>query len=200
MLHIQSTISQRRPVLRGRRTIWLVVLIVFVAPAFGPSSASAKEICRRFPMQLTKVADLKLIRKGKFDNRAAGAFMKFRGRGQILSLFIYDNGQASITDADVRSHTNDSVRQIRMAANRRGDKIVSEGRTKLWSAAGYAFVASNLRATYKAADAQAYEFVGLSHDTKCMLKVRYTDALDPNREAALRRYKKLVLEVHNAMR
>ncbi len=52
------------------------------------------------------------------------------------------------------------------------------------------------RASYKKYKLSAYEYVGLSHNTACMLKVRYTDALKATPAASLKRYKSYAREAH----
>ena len=58
------------------------------------------------------------------------------------------------------------------------------------------FHAETVTATYKEYNVTAFEYIGMSHDTECMLKVRFTNAADTDDRSSFDRYRSYVEKIH----
>ncbi|MFT5510408.1 MAG: hypothetical protein ACI89J_003502 [Hyphomicrobiaceae bacterium] len=171
------------------------VMILFAGPV-GQALAEAKDICRSFAVQPKTFAKLKFVKSKRYDKKEFGVFIKFGARNQVLSIFKYDNGQTHITDAFLQKMLKSSQKSIEKSVTKRGDKIVSRSKPLVWKMGDVLFHGASYRVTYKKHKLSANEYVGLSHNTACMLKVRYTDALKTKRGTSLKRYKSYTREAH----
>ena len=184
------------------RSIWCCCLLLFaLTPIFwagqsGPAQAESKDICRSFAVQPKTFAKLKFIKSKQYENKRSGVFIKFSANNQILSIFKYDDGQDQITDAFVQEKLKSSLKVIENRVAKRGDDIVSRGNPLVWKMGDVLFHGSFYRVTYKKYKLTAFEYVGLSHNSACMLKVRYTDALKAEPDVSLKRYKSYTREAH----
>jgi hypothetical protein len=176
------------------RVLTLATLLL-VSPS-GPALAEAKDICRGFAVQPKTFANLKFVNFKQYENKAYGVFIKFKIPNRILSVFKYDDGQTHISDAYLQERLKASKKSLEKAVVKRGDKIVNQAKPLVWKMGNVLFHGVSYRVTYKKHKIMAYEYVGLSHDTACMLKVRYTDGLETSLEGSLKRYKSYARNAH----
>ena len=171
--------------------------ILTISPT-TPTLAESKDICRGFAIQPERLAKLKFIKTKLYETKEYGVLIKFGARNQILSVFKYDDGQTHITDAFLQERLKSSKKAIEKATAKRKDKIVSPAKPLVWKMGNAVFHGVVYRVTRNKHKLMSYEYVGLSHNTACMLKVRYTDALDNSPETSLKRYKSYTLEAHGS--
>ena len=89
-----------------------------------------------------------------------------------------------------------SLKSLEKSIAKRGDVIVSRGEPFVWKIGDVLYFGSSYRVTYKKHNLTATEYVGLSHNTVCMLKLRYTDALKDDQSVSLLRYKSFTKKAH----
>ena len=184
------------------RSCWCCCLLLFTlttilwAGPSGPTQAASKDICRGFAVQPKTFAKLKFVDWKQFENKQLGVVIKFGASNQILSIYKYDDGQTRITDAFLQEELKSSKTDIENSVAKRGDKIVSRGKPLVWKMGDVLFHGAFYRVTYKQYKLTAVEYIGISHNSSCMLKVRYTDALKAEPDASLKRYKSYTREAH----
>ena len=180
-----------------RRSLFLLIMAILLsASSFGPSFAESKDICRNFAVQPKTFAELNFLNTKQYENKNYGVFIRFGIRNQILSIFKYDAGQTNITDEFLQTKLKSSGNSIEKATTKRGDDIIKRGAPFVWKIGEVLFYGVSYQVTRKKHDLTSIEYVGLSHNTACMLKVRYTDALKTKPDVSLRRYKSYAREAH----
>ncbi len=168
------------------------VLLCFASPAL----AKSKDICRTFAVTPKTFATLKLNKTKQYENRRFGVYAKYTARNQILSIFKYDDSQSTITDSFLQERLTSSSKAIRNSVRKRKDKILAGAKPFVWKMGDALFYGVSYKVNYIKFNVNAYEYVGLSHNTACMLKVRYTDALKATPGASLKRYKSYTRDAH----
>lgn len=152
--------------------------------------------CRSFPNSPDSFESMKLLLHKKLEKRGDGVVIKFGGAGQILSIFKFDGDRDEVSDSVLQEELKGAAEAIKFATQRRGDKIMHAAALPSWTIGAVSFHAETVTATYKEYNVTAYEYIGLSHDSECMLKVRFTNAADTDDGASLDRYRNYVEKVH----
>ncbi len=155
--------------------------------------------CRSFAGAPKKFGNMDLLLHKKLSKREGGVVIKFGGQGQILSVFKFENGDKVISDALLQDELKGLSGAIRYATEQRGDEVVASRVLPEWTIGRRQFFAETMTATYKNYDVTAFEYVGLSHDTKCFFKVRFTNASDADDASSLNRYKSYVEQAHDLL-
>lgn len=179
-----------------RSLLLLTLANLLSAITIGPSFAESKDICRNFSVQPKTFAGLKFVNTKQYENRDYGVFIKFGVRNQILSIFKYDSGQTNISDKFLQQRLESSRLSIEKATAKRDDDIIERGAPFVWKIGEVLFYGVSYHVTRKKHNLTSFEYVGLSHNTACMLKVRYTDALKTGSAMSLKRYKSYTKEAH----
>ena len=185
----------RRFIGRRFRRVFTAATILIAVP-FSMALAEAKNLCRSFAVQPETFFGLEFVNTKQFDDAKLGVFVKFGARNQILSIFKYDDGRTRITDDFLQEKLAASQKSIEKSVAKRGDRIVSPAKTFVWKMGDAVFHGVVLQATRDEHDLNSFEFVGLSHNTACLLKVRFTDALNDGDGLSFKRYKSYVREAH----
>ena len=179
------------------RLLFLFTLTNFLSTSSsGHALAETKEICRSFAVQPETFAELKFVEFKQYEDKDSGVFIKFSAHKQRLSIFKYDDGQTNITDEFMQKKLESSKKAIEKSVAKRGDEILRRNTPFVWKFGDALFYGVSYQVTYKKHDLTAFEYVGLSHNTVCMLKVRYTDALNFKPDVPLKRYKSYAREAH----
>lgn len=156
----------------------------------------AESKCRSFANSPNTFENMKLLLHKKLPKRGDGVVIKFGGAGQILSVFKFDGDRTEVSDSVLQEELKGAAQAIKYATQRRGDKVMHAAVVPGWTIGAVTFHAETVTATYKEYDVTAFEYVGLSHNTECLLKVRFTNAVDADGTASLGRYKAYVEKIH----
>jgi hypothetical protein len=162
--------------------------------------ATAKDICRSFPAQPDSFQGLAFGDSVRFQDTGAGVYIGFTGNRQILSVFKFDKDFATISDEVVVRSLSDALAELKEAVLERGDEVLDGPISASWPIGGVTFRWARLAVTFKQYDFHAYEYVGISHDTSCMQKVRFTDALENDPAESERLYESHVVKAHETFR
>lgn len=173
----------------ARYVLAALILMTLGGAAYGK--------CRSFPTSPDSFESMKRLLHKKLEKRGDGVVIKFGGAGQILSIFKFDGDRKSVSDTNLQEELRGGAEAIKFATQRRGDKVVHTAVLPSWTVGSVSFHAETVTATYKQYNVTAYEYIGLSHNSECLLKIRFTNAADTDDGASLDRYKAYVEKVHS---
>ncbi|MGI9412576.1 MAG: hypothetical protein ACR2PM_02845 [Hyphomicrobiales bacterium] len=157
-------------------------------------SKPAEAACLAFTSAPKTFQGMKLVLNRRFDKRSDGIVLKYGGQGQVLSVFKYPRNRKGITGETLSAELDGAAVAVEAAAKQRGDEILSKDTLEDWWVEDVVFQGRTLTATYRQYNAQAFEYVGLSHKRGCLFEVRYTNVKDGNGRLSLKRFKWYVRE------
>ena len=169
---------------------------VILSTASSPAQAEAKEVCRQYAVQPKIFNKLKLLGYKQLKNKSAGVHIKYGFNRHFVSIFKYDSGQLKISDEFLQARLKSSKNALEKAVVKRKDKILRPAKSLVWKMGDTIFYGVVYQVTYKKHKLKAYEYVGLSHNSVCMLKLRLTDALKTKASTSLIRFKSYVKKAH----
>ena len=171
---------------------WLA-LLVLVSLSLS-LRAQPKDECLHFAAVPEALFSLQLSEAKAYPNKKYGVYAKYNGKRQVFTVFKYDAGLTRIGDTDLSHQFRSSDEAIERGASRRGDKMLRTGQPFVWRIGGAQFRGVVHEVSYQKHNLTAFEYVGLSHNSACFLKFRYTDAESADRADSLKRFKSYVRE------
>lgn len=153
--------------------------------------AQAKEICRQFVVAPKTFGKLKLVKYKQFENKKSGVQVRYAAKNHSVSIYKYDLGLARITEANLKKQLAGSSRAVLTFAERRKDKVLQKARAFAWKAGDVVFHGAVLQVTRKKQGKNAFEFIAMSQNTVCFLKLRYTDLSKTTLSDSLLRFKSI---------
>ncbi len=156
--------------------------------------AQSKDECLHFAAVPETLFSMRLSEARAYPDRKYGVYAKYNAKREVFTVFKYDAGIGRIEDMDLTHQFRSSDEAIERGASRRGDKILKTGQPFVWRIGGVRFRGVVHEVTYKKHDLTAFEYVGLSHNSTCFLKFRYTDADGAKPAESLKRFKSYVRE------
>ena len=171
--------------------------LALFAPVSWPSPslpAQPKDECLHFAAVPEMFFSLRLGETRAYPDKTYGVYARYGGKRQVFTVFKYDAGLALIEGTDLSHQFRSSDEAIEKEASRRGDRMLSTGKPFVWRIDGTRFRGVVHEVSYREHNLTAFEYVGLSHNSACFLKFRYTDAEAAGRADSLKRFKSYVRE------
>ena len=142
---------------------------------FVPSSGSwAKDICSNVPDLPAKIGELRLVWKESFEDRKLGFGAGYERQDdtyESLSIYRYDLG---LSDTDNALAKN----QLRQAINHVLQKGIKLGEpNSLLKEQVFGAIVPILGFPAEYGSNSGFEYVGVGHNGKCLVKIRYTNNL-----------------------
>ena len=147
---------------------------IFFFTAVSSSGSWAKDNCASAPELPTQIGDLHLVWKESFEDRKLGFGAGYERQDdtyESLSIYRYDLG-LSVTDSELARN------QLRQAVNhvlRKGIKLGEPNSLLKEQVFGAIVPIMGFPAEY--GDNSGFEYVGVGHNGKCLVKIRYSTNL-----------------------
>lgn len=171
---------------------WVGLSLFFSCPP--TADAQPKDECLHFPAVPETLFSLQLSEAKAYPDKTYGVYAKYNGKREVFTVFKYDAGLARIEDTDLSHQFRSSDEAIERGASRRGDKLLKTGQPFVWRVGDARFRGVVHEVTYRKHNLTAFEYVGLSHNSACFLKFRYTDAGGGEAAESLKRFRSYIRE------
>lgn len=187
-------------------TVFAVAAIACIASsAYGQGTkpapaAGTAEKCRSTGEYPPQILEIPFTKTHRYENPHHGIQYRYFSAGRSVSVYRYDYGHAVIDDAHLDQHFKWAIREVAQVAAKHRELIITAKRlAKMKFDEAVVLVAMF---EIQRRSGMTTDFVALSHDTKCLLKIRYTLVRGERVDGAkiIRQFQGAVETIHKSLR
>jgi hypothetical protein len=161
----------------------LIINLVFVS-----NSSFGKEICNTLPEAPLNFHEMELETYGAFDSVRLGIGATYFSENERLSIIKFDYDYEKIDDKIMSEFIISAIKGIEELAQRNGEKIFI---TRQLDPLQFSDITlHNIIMHLFKQGKPTFEFLGMGHNGKCIIKIRYTHVGEYDFEKSAQRYGK----------
>lgn len=183
-----------------------VAVIVWIAPSaqgqdtkLAPANKAAEK-CRSAGGHPPEILQIPFTKTHRYENPKLGIQYRYFSAKRSVSVYRYDHGHTVIDDALLDQHFKWAVREVAQVAAKHRETIITAKRLAKMKFDGAVVLVAMFEIQRRSG--MTTDFVALSHDTKCLLKIRYTLLRGERVDAAkiIRQFQGAVETIHKSLR